>query len=95
MVYGSPHAVKWRIIKPLLSLSVKWLNGLVDIDTEVSEVSLGEIDFGHELLVSIGDVVEGHDAEAETEEQQRAEGDEGPEGELLNNGEVSDSCLDW
>lgn len=58
----------WRIIKSLLSLSVKWLNGLVDIDTETSEVGLGEIDFGHELLVSFGDVVEGHDAEAETEE---------------------------
>ena len=34
--------------------------------------------------MGLGHVVEGHDVPAEAEEQVRAEGDEGPEGELHN-----------
>lgn len=54
---------------------------LVDSDAELSELNLGLLNLRRELLVCVGDVVEGKDAEAETEEEVCAEGDEGPEGE--------------
>lgn len=56
---------------------------LVYIDAQTPQVLLSELDLGHELLVRLGHVVEGHDVPAEPEEEVGAEGDEGPEGELL------------
>lgn len=58
-----------------------WRN-LVDIDTELAQVNLGLVNLSHELLVRVGNVVEGQDAPAETEEGDSAERNEGPEGEL-------------
>jgi hypothetical protein len=55
---------------------------LVDVNTQLPQLNLGLGDLSHELLVRIGDVVEGEDAEAEAEEEECAERDEGPEGEL-------------
>jgi hypothetical protein len=55
---------------------------LVNSNAELSELNLGLLNLRRELLVCVGDVVEGEDAEAETEEEICAEGDEGPEGEL-------------
>jgi len=55
---------------------------LVDSDAELSELNLGLLNLRRELLVCVGDVVEGEDAEAETEEEVCAEGDQSPEGEL-------------
>lgn len=56
---------------------------LVHIHTQLPQIRLGQIDFCHKFLVCGGDVVEGEDAQTETEEEQRAEGDESPEGKLL------------
>lgn len=58
------------------------LRNLVDIDAELAQVNLGLVNLSHELLVRVGNVVEGQDAPAETEEGDSAEGNEGPEGEL-------------
>lgn len=55
---------------------------LVDSDTHLSQFGLGLVNLGHELLVCLRHVVEGEDAPAEAEEEECAEGDEGPEGEL-------------
>jgi hypothetical protein len=55
---------------------------LVNSDTKLSELNLGLLDLRSELLMRVRDVVEGEDAEAETEEEVCAERDEGPEGEL-------------
>lgn len=55
---------------------------LVDSNAELSELNLGLLNLRRELLVCVGDVVEGKDAEAETEEEVCAERNEGPEGEL-------------
>lgn len=56
---------------------------LVDVDAPRPEVLLREVDLLHQLLVGLGHVVEGEDAPAEGEEEVGAEGDEDPEGELL------------
>lgn len=55
---------------------------LVNGDAKVAQVSLGLLDLSHELLVRLRHVVEGNDAPAETEEEEGAKGNEGPEGEL-------------
>lgn len=55
---------------------------LVDIDAELAEVNLGLANLLHQLLVRFGDIVEGDDAEAETEEEEGAKGDESPKREL-------------
>lgn len=55
---------------------------LVDINAHLSQVQLGKLNLTHELLMSLGDVVEGEDTEAEAEEEDGAEGNEGPPGEL-------------
>ena len=55
---------------------------LVDIDAESTKVRLGKIDLGHQLLVRLGYIVEGHDVPAESEEEVGTEGDQSPEGEL-------------
>lgn len=59
-----------------------WSCSLVDIDTELAEVNLGLANLLHQLLVRLGDIVKGDDAEAETEEEKGAKGDESPKGEL-------------
>lgn len=58
-------------------------SSLVDSDAHLSQFGLGLVNLGHELLVRLRHVVEGEDAPAEAEEEECAEGDEGPEGELL------------
>jgi hypothetical protein len=55
---------------------------LVHIHTQCPEILLGELDLGHQLLVSLGNIVEGENAPAETEEEKSAKGDESPEREL-------------
>lgn len=56
---------------------------LVDINTQLPQIRLGQINLLHKFLVRGGDVVEGEDAPTQTEEQECAEGHEGPEGELF------------
>lgn len=56
---------------------------LVDSDAELSQLDLGLLNLRRELLVRVGNVVEGEDAEAESEEEVCAKGHECPEGELL------------
>lgn len=63
-------------------------SSLVDSDTHLSQFGLGLVNLSHELLVRLWHVVEGEDAPAEAEEEECAEGDEGPEGELW-------FALDW
>jgi hypothetical protein len=55
---------------------------LVDVDAKRAQVFLRQINLGHDLLVRLGNVVEGQNAPAETEEQVSAERDEKPEREL-------------
>lgn len=54
---------------------------LVHGDAQLPQLPLGDLDLAHELVVGLGDVVEGQDAPAEADEQVGAEGDEGPEGQ--------------
>lgn len=58
------------------------MNRSVNVDTQLAQVDLGHVNLLHELLVRVGHVVEGEDAEAEAEEEDGAKGDEGPKGEL-------------
>lgn len=55
---------------------------LVHIHAQFSQVHLGQINLGHQLLVRLGYIVEGHDIPAESEEEVGAERDESPEGQL-------------
>lgn len=57
-------------------------SSLVDIDTQLSQVGLSLVNLRHQLLVRLGDIVEGHDVVAESGEEVCAEGNESPEGEL-------------
>lgn len=68
--------------RPILDIIFPWCKFLysVDIDAELSQISLGQVDFLHELLVRLRNVVESKNAPAETEEEDGTEGDEGPEG---------------
>lgn len=59
------------------------VRSLVDINTELAQVRLGQVNLLHQLLVRLGDVVEGQDAPAQAEEEQGTEADEGPEWQLL------------
>lgn len=70
--------------RPILDIIFPWCKFLysVDIDAELSQISLGQVDFLHELLVRLRNVVESKNAPAETEEEDGTEGDEGPEGKL-------------
>ncbi|KAL2279268.1 hypothetical protein FJTKL_13629 [Diaporthe vaccinii] len=54
---------------------------LIHGDAQLPQLPLGDLDLAHELVVRLGDVVEGQDAPAEADEQVGAEGDEGPEGQ--------------
>lgn len=54
---------------------------LIHGDPQLPQLPLGDLDLAHELVVRLGDVVEGQDAPAEADEQVGAEGDEGPEGQ--------------
>ena len=54
----------------------------IHLNTLLLEFHFRLIDLFHKLLVCIGHVVEGEDAVAEFEEEEGAEGDEGPEGQL-------------
>lgn len=54
---------------------------LIHGDAQLPQLPLGDLDLAHELVVGLGDVVEGQDAPAEADEQVGAEGDEGPEGQ--------------
>lgn len=64
---------------------------LVHRDAQLPQLDLGGLDLAHELLMGGGDVVEGQHAPAEEDEEVGAEGDEGPEGKLLESREVSHS----
>lgn len=55
---------------------------LIHVYTEFSQVHLCLIDLLQYLLVCVRNIVEGEDAPAEAEEEESAEGNEGPEGEL-------------
>jgi hypothetical protein len=57
---------------------------LVDIHAQLPQVGLGLVDLSHKLLVRFGNIVKGEDTPAETEEEESAEGDEGPEGKLIH-----------
>lgn len=59
---------------------------LVDIDAKLAQIRLGQLNLGHELLVSLGHVVESHDVPTQTKEQVGAEGNESPEWELCREG---------
>lgn len=63
------------------SFSISWY--LVDIDTELAQVDLGSFNLVHQLLVRLGNIVKGKNAEAETEEKKSAKGNESPEGKLV------------
>lgn len=63
---------------------VRCLTSLIDGNAELSELNLSLLDLRRELLVCVGDVVEGKDAESEPKEEVCAEGDESPEGKLYN-----------
>lgn len=71
-----------RLFVSIISLASP-RNALVHAHAEGTEVLLRQVDLSHELLVSLGNVVEGQNAEAETEEQESAERDESPEWELM------------
>lgn len=58
------------------------MSHLIHLNTHLLQVCASEINLSHELLVSLGDVVEGHDIVAEFAKEICAEGDEGPEGDL-------------
>jgi hypothetical protein len=62
---------------------------LVDINTQSLQVCAGEFNLGDNLLVSFGDVVEGHDIVAELSKKVCAKGDEDPEGKLFRDRGVS------
>ena len=55
---------------------------LVDVDTQLAQILLGQVNLLHQLLVRLGNVVEGQNAPAQTEEERGAEGDESPEWKL-------------
>lgn len=55
---------------------------LIDIDTELSEINLGQVNFLHKFLVRRGNIIECEDTPTETEKKESAEGDESPEGKL-------------
>jgi hypothetical protein len=57
------------------------VSSLVHIDAQLPQVGLGHVDLGHELLVRLGNVVEGEDAPAKAEEEHGSKGNKGPEGE--------------
>jgi hypothetical protein len=59
---------------------------LVHVNAKLPEVDLGQLNLLHQLLVRRGNIVEGKDAPAETEEEECAERNEGPEGELYGQG---------
>jgi hypothetical protein len=56
---------------------------LVDIDSKLAQILLGQVNLPHKLLVRLGNVVEGQNAPAQTEEERRAEADESPEWQLV------------
>lgn len=55
---------------------------LVDINAQRPQVDLGLVNLRHQLLMRSRNIVEREDAEAESEEEVCAEGNEDPEGEL-------------
>jgi hypothetical protein len=55
---------------------------LVNLHTLSPQISPRQINLLHEFCVSLGDIVECEDAEAEFEEEVGTEGDEGPEWQL-------------
>lgn len=54
---------------------------LFDRDAQLPQVRLGQLDLPHDLLVGLGNVVEGQYAPAQAGEEVCAEGDQGPEGQ--------------
>lgn len=54
---------------------------LVNVDAQRFQFRLCQVDLEHELLVSVGNVVEGDEAKPETKQKNGAERNEGPEGE--------------
>ncbi len=56
---------------------------LVHIHAQCPQLFLRHLDLRHQLLVRLGDVVEGQDAPAEAGEEVRAESDQEPEGKLF------------
>lgn len=53
-------------------------------NTQLAQLHFGRLDLAQQLLVRLGAVVEGHDAPAKLDEKVCAEGDEGPERQLLD-----------
>lgn len=77
------HDYFYILFIPLVQLRhVYHARYLVHVNAQLPQIDLGQLNLLHELLVRRGDIVEGEDAPAETEEEERAEGNEGPEGEL-------------
>jgi hypothetical protein len=58
------------------------MSRLIDVDSQTTQVVLCHLDFGHELLVCLGYVVEGHHIPAEAEKEEGAERDKRPERKL-------------
>lgn len=54
----------------------------IDLHSLQPQLTLCNINFAHQLLVGVWDIVEGEHAVAQFEKEEGAEGDEGPEGEL-------------
>lgn len=64
-------------------LRFKLARSLINTNALGPEIRLRKLDLLHQLLVRLGRVAEGEHAPAEAEEDPSAEGDEGPEGELI------------
>lgn len=58
-------------------------HSIIDLHPLQPQLALRNVDLAHQLRVGLGHVVEGQHAVAELEEQEGAEGNEGPEGELF------------
>lgn len=58
------------------------LLNLIHVNTKLPQVDLCHLNLRHQLLVRRGNIVEREDTPAETEEEQSAERNEGPEGKL-------------
>lgn len=76
-----PRANKCSLHAASSSIFASLPSPLVHGDAQLPQLPLGDLDLAHELVVGLGDVVEGQDAPAEADEQVGAEGDEGPEGQ--------------
>lgn len=70
-----------QMLSPRCIIPLYPFSPLIHGDAQLPQLPLGDLYLAHELVVRLGDVVEGQDAPAEADEQVGAEGDEGPEGQ--------------